>query len=336
VDLDEVLRGMLGAGYGPGLVGLVTDHDAVVWSGSHGTGSIAGHEPIPVDAHFRIGSVTKTYVAAATVRLEQAGALSVSDPVARWLPEYDLDAALTIEHLLRLRSGIPDYLNALFGTPPDLTVYQRFHAADELVRLALSLPDRTLPNAAFRYSNADYILLGIILERAAGARIDDVMRRQIFEPLALTQTTYPIDDITLPPPHARGYSRMTSKMPYFDTTEISPSESGASGAIVATPRDVARFVDATIFGPFLGTDGSAALRNVQPVADDRGYGYGLYRVALPNGVVAYGHQGGTAGFNTVAVTTETRRTAVVYTNGFDLSRPLRWDNPFVLAALAGD
>lgn len=88
------------------------------------------------------------------------------------------------------------------------------------------------------------------------------------------------------------------------------------------------------------TDGSVlsrrrarAMLNAQPVDEDRGYGYGIYRVRLPSTAAVYGHRGGTPGFSCLGLTTDTGRTIVLYQNSLDTALTLDWNNPFTTATL---
>lgn len=337
--VESALQSLVDDGHGPGVFGLVSQDGRPVFQGGAGVADLVDGRPITADDRFRVGSVTKTYVAALVLLLEADGVLGTGDSVTGWLPEYDLAPELTVAHLLRLRSGIPDYVPALVGDPPDpdraVEAYRRYHPPAELVALAESLPGRGAPGQRFRYSNTDYLLLGLVVERATGQRLDAQLWQRVLQPLGLRDTELPAVDPVLRGRHATGYTRLVAGAPYLETTEITPSESGASGAIVSTPGEVARFLDAVLGGRLLPEPQLRMLRDARPVDDGRAYGCGLYRVALPDGPVLYGHQGGTAGYNCLAATTATGRTLVLYQNSYDVTALLRWDNRFVRAALAG-
>lgn len=331
---EAALRALHEAGHGPGLFALVADHGHEVFSGSVGVADLQTSRPIYSGDRFRVGSLTKTYVAALVLLLDAQGLLSTTGAVVDWLPEYRLDPQLTIMHLLQLRSGIPDYVAALLGDPPDPGIYRRYHAPQDLIRLALSLgTPATPPGRDFHYSNTDYLLLGLVVERATGQRLDAQLWQRILDPLGLRDTELPTVDPVLRGPHPAGYTRLAAGQPYLDTTEITPSESWASGAMVSTPSDVARFLDALRDGRLLPGSHTRVMRDAHPIDDTRGYGCGIYRIGLPNGSVAYGHRGGMPGFNCLALTADTGRTLVLYQNSFDITAPLAWANPFTIAVM---
>jgi D-alanyl-D-alanine carboxypeptidase len=122
--------------------------------------------------------------------------------------------------------------------------------------------------------------------------------------------------------------------PYVDVTAASPSEAWAAGAIVSTPGDVARFLDALMSGELLDKAAWQAMADTEPTGERRGYGMGLMRVELPGGEAAYGHTGGAPGFNCVALRSESGRAVVMYRNAMDLTNPLPVHLPFVFEALA--
>jgi D-alanyl-D-alanine carboxypeptidase len=336
VPLREALDSMV-PGYGPGLFALVTDNGRAVFTGSAGTADVARHRAIRETDRFRIGSVTKSYVAALVLRLaaEADGPLGLDDTVERWLPGMVPGGErITVERLLRMRSGIPHYVPALLGDPPDAAVYARHHTPESLVALAVASGGRHEPGTRHAYSSTDYVLLGLIAERATGRRLSALLWEWIFDPLGLHDTDFPEADPHLRGPHASGYARIALGEPFVELTTATPSAAWAAGAIVSTPRDVARFLDALMTGELLDKACWDAMADVEPTGERRGYGMGLMRVELPGGEHAYGHTGAAAGFNCVALRSESGRAVVLYRNAMDLTNPLPLHLPFVLEALA--
>jgi D-alanyl-D-alanine carboxypeptidase len=340
VAVDEaVLRDALALGgqrHGPGLFGLVTEDGAVVFEGSVGVADIEDPRPIQARDLFRIGSVTKTYVATLVLQLATDGALSLDDTVQRWLPGIVPDAELiTVEMLIRMRSGLPDYVAPMYGNPPDLRVLDRYWTPEELVRIALTAGDRQPPGAVYRYSNTDYVLLGLIIEKASGQRVDAQLWQRIFKPLDLRDTVFPAVDPHLRGPHAKGYVRIAADSPYAEFTSITPSESWTSGAIVATAGDVAAFLDGLLGGTLLSPGTLARMTDCTEVLDDyRSRGLGIVRYDFGGGTVAFGHTGGVVGYSTVAMRTPAGRCVILWQNGYDAHDPLPPDTPFIRAALS--
>lgn len=322
--------------HGPGLYGLVTEDGEVVFEGSVGIADLDNPRPIDANDRYRIGSVTKVYTATLVMQLISEGHLSLDDSLERWVPGMVPDGGdITVEMLLRLRSGLPDYTIPLLGEPPDLAVLDEYWSPEHLVRSAMTSADRLPHDTQYRYSNTDYILLGLIIERATGQRIEAQMWQRIFKPLNLTATTFPTVDPYMRDQHAKGYLRFTAEMPYTELTTMTPSESWTAGAIVATAADVAKFLDGLIGGELLEPDCLALMTAGTQVLDEhRMRGLGIVRFDFGTGNIAYGHQGGMPGYTTVAVRTENGRSVVLWQNGADMHGPLSSDVPFVQAALA--
>jgi D-alanyl-D-alanine carboxypeptidase len=280
---------------------------------------------------LRIGGITKTFIATVVLQLASEGRLAVEDPVGGWLPEYPLHPELTLAHLLGLRSGIPCYTGALVGNPPDWQVYQRYHAPEDLVRLALTLHGQTPPGRDHRRSNTDYLLLGLVIEWVTGQRLDAQVWQRVIAPLRLRDTYFPTVDPTLRGPHATGYVRCGGS--YLPCPEVTPSQSWAGGAMISTPVDLARFYDALLGGDLLPAAYVSAMCDAAPMDQGRGYGFGLCRIRFDDGAMGFGHHGAVPGYTSLIARIDSGRTVVLYRNSFDKTLPLSWDNPVMAAAL---
>jgi D-alanyl-D-alanine carboxypeptidase len=322
---------MAEAGYGPGLFARVTQDGVEECTAAAGVADFVERRPITAADRFRIGSITKTFVAAVVLQLVGEGRIAVEDPVGGWLPEYPLHPDLTLGHLLGMRSGLPCYASALVGDPPDWRVYDRYHAPEDLVRLALTLDGQTPPGLARRHSSTDYLLLGLVVEWVTGQRLDAQVWQRIIAPLRLRDTYFPTVDPALRGWHATGYVRCGG--PYIPCPEVTPSQSWASGAMVSTPADLARFFDALLGGDLLPAAQLAAMRDAVGIDDRHGYGYGLYRFRFDDGTTGFGHRGAAPGYTSVVIRIDTGRTIVLYQNSFDKVLPLPWNNLVVAAAL---
>lgn len=325
-----------GEEHGPGLFGLVTDGGEVVFDGAVGVADLTDGRPMTADDQVRIGSITKTYVTALVLRLIGEGALAPTDTVERWLPGLVPDGdELTVRLLLGMRSGLPDYVWALLGNPPDLGKLERYYRPAELVQVALAQPDRIRPDTEFRYCNTDYVLLGMLVEEATGTRVDALLWQRVIAPLGLHDTTFPIADGRLRGPHATGHLRTAAGQPYQQLPVLSPSEAWTAGGMAATPRDLAAFFDALLDGRVVDPADLAAM-TARTEALDEGIwrGLGLVRYER-DGTVAFGHHGGVPGYTTIALRTAGGRAVVLCQNGTDLHDILTSDTPFVTTALAG-
>ena len=322
--------------HGPGIYGLVTENGKVVFEGSEGVADLRSGRAINAADRYRIGSVTKVYTATVVLQLMSEGVLALGDSVERWLPAVVPGGAdMTIDMLLRLRSGIPDFTTPLFGDPPNPAVLQEYWPPERVVALGVAdAGNRLAPDAQYRYSNTDYLLLGLIIEAATGQRVDAQLWRRIFRPLGLTQTTFPTVDPYIRGPHAEGHMRLSADEPYAELTAMTPSESFTAGAIVATASDVAAFLDGLLGGSLLTPDALALMVDATEVLDENcRRGLGIVRYDFGSGNIAYGHHGGMPNYTNIAMRTESGRTVVLWQNGCDMHDILTDDAPFVQAAL---
>ncbi|MDX6153105.1 serine hydrolase domain-containing protein [Marinococcus sp. PL1-022] len=147
---------------------------------------------------YRIGSLTKSFTAAAILLLQTQGRLHVHDPVAHYLPDYPNGDRITLHQLLSMSSGIPNYLNDLLFSRYNIKsgAYQPSTSKDQLFSpqdLIACFQDKPLvffPGSAYAYSNSNYVLLGHVVEVVSGHSYSDFLQKHIFAPLGMTQSQY--------------------------------------------------------------------------------------------------------------------------------------------------
>lgn len=257
---------------------------------------------VPENGHFRIGSTTKTFVATVVLQLLAEGRLALEDPVDRHLPGLVRGGArITLRDLLRHTSGIYDYSLAPEWDPFasratfERRRFQRY-TAEELVAVAMRHAPSHEPGVMHKYSNTNYVLLGMVIGKVTGRRWQEEVRSRIIEPLALRQTTVG-DGTELPQPHAKGYTRFSLDGPLVDTTRLDPSAGDAGGAIVSTPRDLLRFFAALLGGKLLPPAQLEQMKQTVPAEGGR-YGMGLAWSDLPCGDGYWRHGGAVPGYLT--------------------------------------
>jgi D-alanyl-D-alanine carboxypeptidase len=314
--LKTDLKQLVAAGT-PGAILLVRDGNHTT-SFTAGFGDLSHKTPMRGDNHFKIASLTKTYTATAVLQLVQNGKLRLRDTVERWLPKLVPNGRhITVHMLLNHTSGLADfednpryykpYLSGNFGyyTPPR-----------QLVRLSISQKPHFAPGARHEYSNTNYVVAQLIVEKITGNGLGIELKRRIFQPLGLTETSYPTKP-GLPSPYAHGY-RLFNKPPLIDVSGLSPSLAPGSGAIFSTTRDVADFYRALLTGRVLQPDMLKAMKTTVPASVEElgasGYGLGLVKWRTGCGP-AWGHDGGIPGYWTRSYSSEDgRRQAVLMTN----------------------
>ncbi|MEU8972178.1 serine hydrolase domain-containing protein [Streptomyces monashensis] len=285
-----------------------------------GVADVRRHTPVRADSTFRIGSMTKPFVATVVLQLVGEGRVVLDAPIERYLPGVvhghgNDGRKITVRQLLQHTSGLPDYLDYLkpqdvIGKP--LTHYN----TRDLVRLALSHRPSFAPGTDWRYSNTGYLLAGMLIERVTGHTYGHEIRRRIIEPLHLRQTFVPVDAANIPGPHPRGYVRKDKDAPLKDTTALNPTVAGASGAMISSAADMNRFLDALVHGRLLRPAQLRQMMKTRPTGspDGGGYGLGLESHPLPCGGLAWGHDGGIVGYQTTSAVTIDGRQATAMAN----------------------
>ncbi|GAA4588559.1 D-alanyl-D-alanine carboxypeptidase [Actinoplanes octamycinicus] len=300
-----------------GVQGLVRDGGRAVAASSGAA---------PVDGYFRIGSVTKTFVAVALLQLAGEGRIGLDDPVDRWLPGVvdgngNDGRRVTVRHLLQQTSG-------LYDPTFDLTVWQsadgfaahRFdhYAEKDLVATAMRHAPLFPAGTRWSYSNTNYLVAGMLLERVTGRPWQAAVRSRILAPLRLTHTFYPGDRVSLPRPHAEASKQFAPGGPLVGTTEFNPTVTGAAGGLVSTPADLAGFWQALERGRLLPPGQLAELHRTVPADDFQalrpGIRYGLGVMWIPNRCGgAWAHLGSMPGMSTLAAAGPGgRRSTVLY------------------------
>ena len=280
----------------PGVAAAVRFPDGSLWIGTSGRASV-GREArtLKPATPFAIASLTKTFIAALVLQLVEQGRIELGDPLSLWMPDYPRAKAITIKQLLGHRSGIfdyfahPDYERKVFGRP------HHHWSVPEI--LALRGPRYCEPNACFRYSNTNYVLLGQVVRKVTGKTPARLIRNRFLKPLGLTDTYFqgqePIGAWA-----AMGYwTKPNGYRSWADGTAYRPNTSAATvaesaGAMLASVRDVSDWQDALFSGDVLEPE---SLERMLRFDERSGYGLGMRRAWL-DGIAGYGHGGSLRGF----------------------------------------
>ncbi|MFI0452046.1 serine hydrolase domain-containing protein [Actinomadura sp. 6N118] len=295
----------------PGVIAEVRTGDRT-WNGTAGVAAIGGR-PRASGEKFRIASMTKPFTATVLLKLEADGELSLDDSVERWLPGVVRGTGyhpekITIRRLLNHTSGIFNYNNdegfraRYAGDEFDKNRYTRV-APRELVNIALAHPAVFQPGdpGRWEYSDTNYILAGMVIEKVTGNSYADEVEEKIIKPLELSGTIVPGTSPKLPPPHAVHYSTLFEDGPdtkIRDVTEFSPTVAWSAGEIISTTADVNKFLSLLMRGDVLPPAQQRAMFRTVRVegADGHGgakdlYGLGIRKFKLGNGCWIWGHGG---------------------------------------------
>ena len=329
-ETQDALEAITRAGT-PGVLARADRADEV-WYGASGVGDLrTGRPRLPQD-RFRTGSMTKPFTATVLLQLaaDPAYGLSIDDTVDRWLPGLvrgngNDGRRITMRQLLQHTSGLYDFLDdaALRAKYTGTAFFaHRYDGAtpEELVRTALAHEPVFAPGRGWDYSNTNYILAGMVIEKATGHAYATEVKRRIIKPLGLRGTSLPGTSPRLPGPHPRHYSTLFVDGPdarVHDATEFDPSISGAAGEIISTTRDLNVFFRALLRGELLPPAQQKEMFTGRDLGDGKAYGLGIRSQKLtPCGVTVWGHSGETLGAVTrTAATADGEHVITLHQNG---------------------
>jgi D-alanyl-D-alanine carboxypeptidase len=303
----------------------------------------ATDEPVTLDTHFRIGSITKTFVGTVILQLVDEGQLSLDHTIDGWDIEVPNADRITLRHLLSMTSGLqnfsetPEFAAAMNADPT------QHMEPEEVVALASGDP-HSEPGETFYYNNTNFTILGIVAENVTGQPLDELLKTRVFDVVGMSNTGLALDAM-VPEPFARGYGDINVEIPddptaaatpiatpvapvatpdpdayqtdqdgHYDATEFNPSWAWAAGSAWSTVGDLALWVPALLTGATLSPDLLEERLDMAPMVPDRPElgGYGL-AIADLGGLI--GHNGQLAGYSSIAVAEpEFGLTAVVLTN----------------------
>lgn len=307
-ELDRLLAHRTSQRRIPGVMLAINIPDRQPWHSARGLADRKQALAMNPTDHFRIGSVSKMFVATVVLQLVQENKLQLDAPISTWMPNV-VPAAdkMTLRHLLSHTSGLNDYLDNGFMRQV-LRNRQRIWKPQELINYAVQRGAYFPPGAKgrWRYSNTDYVLLGALVEQITGHSLAQEVRQRIIAPLNLEQTFFePDEQITGILVH--GYAGAG------DWTDIYMSYAWSTGSIVSTVDDLNRFAEALFGGRLLAPTTFAAMTSFVSAYGSFGihnleYGLGIMRNHMSVGVgtdgkprpaervLALGHIGGIGGY----------------------------------------
>jgi D-alanyl-D-alanine carboxypeptidase len=253
---------------------------------------------------FRIGSCTKTFVAAALHQLVQAGTIDLDEPITRWFPDLPRADELPVRILLNHRSGLPEFENHM------PMISDKAWTPQEIVDFAFASTPQRDPWGEMEYNNTGYILAGMILSiEAGGETLSQQLRSRLFTPLGLNDTYCGSDEEYPKAQLARAYMHAEEQSGQWDVegageptdgvwdaTDWFPlSGAGAAGDMVSTARDLAHWMDCLFNGKVLGqTAFNEMTNNLNPASFPGSHliqnGHGVL-VSDTGGLIVKGHLG---------------------------------------------
>tara|TARA_R110002110_G_scaffold33533_1_gene114726 strand:- start:44694 stop:45851 length:1158 start_codon:yes stop_codon:yes gene_type:complete len=269
--------------------------DKGLWIGTIGNPNKETNDVITPDYHFRIGSITKTFVITALLQMVDKNKISLDDTINQYVENVPNGNEITIRQLANMTSGLPNYsatkeFNSMLISNPE-----KIWQTKELLDLAFSQPIEFEPGKGWQYSNTNTVLIGLALENISGKNLDVLLRDTILKPLALKNTLYPIDN-KIPKPFAHGYTMQTSDDTETDATFRSPSWTNAAGQMISTLTDLKTWGEALATGKLLTKESFDDRLNwiYSNKKDDDYFQYGLGIFKLNDWI---GHNGELPGYN---------------------------------------
>jgi CubicO group peptidase (beta-lactamase class C family)/ketosteroid isomerase-like protein len=284
-------------------------------------------QPADASTAYRIGSVSKLMTAVIVMQLVDEGRLSLETPLAHFFPQITNGERITVEHLLRHRSGLADLTRT-----PDFDQRWAFDAQSEsaLVAAIARLGAQRPPGERAEYNNTGFMLLTYIAQRAGGAGYHELLARRIAAPLGL-QHTYYADRLDARPGEARALQADWPRPPERAGTpawrpmrEAHPSVPLGAGAVVSSARDLVVFTRALFDGGERRLVSAASLARMTTLVD--GYGLGLRGIQV-GGEPAFGHDGDIDSFTALLRWFPKQRLALAWvSNGQRIDRllPREW------------
>jgi D-alanyl-D-alanine carboxypeptidase len=285
----------------PGAAAAVVTAGGGVWVGASGLADVRGREPVRAETLFQAASVTKTFVAALVLKLAEDGVLGLDDPLSGWVPEFPDSGRITLRQLLNHTAGTADFVTD-----------GRFLAAQRRRGLAAAWTPQQLlryvpeplakPGERWHYSNTNYLLLGLAIERATGSTVGRELHRRLL-PRAMFDRILFQGEERPRGPTAVGYQQLDGD-PALESTlsnPLVPSTSEAtiawaSGNLLASAEDLARAGDRLFRGELLSARSRREMTDWVKALDPPEYGLGLAHDELA-GEEVWGHSGDIVGFH---------------------------------------
>lgn len=308
-----------------GVVGItmsVYHTNTGMWTGASGKADLHNNVDMKPCNISRVGSTVKMYTATVILKLQEEGKINIDDKISSYLSGENIDKIenadrATIRQLLNHSSGIYNYIqNLQFQTASMNDLLKEWHA-DDLLKYAYHKKSYFPPGEDVMYSNTNYILLGLLIEKIQQMPLYQVFDEMLFKPLGLTLTQFaganPVPDGIV-----RGYIDLYSNLQVKESTYYSGWDYyTADGGLISNPYDMNKFFRDLMEGRVLNENSlKEMLTFVAPKTPDPDffpmtYGLGIFAIQTPGGL-AYMHSGDAIGYYAMMLHFPSDRTTIVY------------------------
>lgn len=263
----------------------VSKNGEIIYIKTIGLADVENNKKATENSKYRIGSISKTFTAVLILKAVEEKKLSLNQPIDKWFPTIKNAKKITIEHLLRHRSGIYNFTN----DKDYLTWNTQPKTEKEMVEIITKGGSDFNPDSKAEYSNSNFVLLTYILEKTFKKSYSDLLQQIIVKPIGLTYT-YVFGKINPNNNECKSYRLAGSWKAENETDFTVPL---GAGAITSTPTDLTKFADALFNGKLLS---NKSLEIMKTTKDS--YGIGLFKIPFYKSI-GYGHTGGIDGFSSV-------------------------------------
>lgn len=287
----------------PGVVVNVRLANGTAYTLTSGVADLTTKRKVAGTDRFRVGSVTKPMIATMVLQLQDEGRLSIDSSVNKYLPNVVPNAAqISIRQLLNHTSGLANYTEDETFNDMVLANPARAWTPSELLSISSRQGPDFAPGTTFGYSNTNYIVLGLLVEKLTAGTVAQALQARIFGRVGMTESSY-ATTVGMPTPFAEGYIDITRPGENLAVGSVlNASQAAAAGAVVSTASDLARFAEAVAAGTLVSAASFAAQQQVVAASVERvpgesfdsGYGLG---VQVGGGWV--GHSGAIAGYESI-------------------------------------
>jgi D-alanyl-D-alanine carboxypeptidase len=305
----------------PGVVAEVRDDDQV-WRGTSGVADVTTGRPVTAAMRHRVGSITKTFTAAAVLQQVEGGQIGLDAPIGRYLPRLvpgERGDAITVRMLINHTSGLAEYLPfvypslkafpSLAETRPESLDDNRFTCfhPTELIEMGVTAPAvRTPGGIPGVYSNTNYLLLCQLLEHVTGTTAENCITQNVIQRAELRDTELPAAP-QVNGPHPQIYEAWFGMIdPPRDYSVYDMSWVGPAASLISTVADLNRFFGMLLSGEIVNQTSLAQMQHTVPVISFEGktidYGLGLHRMQVPGCGTFWGHDGSVWGAGAISVT----------------------------------
>lgn len=279
-----------------------------------GTTTLNGNKKIDDRTLFGIGSITKTFIAAMILQLQEANQLNLDDHLSKYFPEYPKWSNITLRQLLNMTSGIPNFTKSdtfkkLIANKPT-----EYHPLSFFINMAYVKNNEFFPGKVWLYSNTNYYLLGMIIEKVTHSELNTQLEQRFFKTLHLKNTYYSSNTMPTSVLDKKAHAYLGAK----DVTNQNPAYTGPAGGMVMNAKDLSTWIQALFTpGRILTEKSLKELMTTQivpttpPKPEGSSYGLGLYSLKIPGYGLVWWYTGVVDGYSSVFLFIPERKIIIV-------------------------